>query len=381
MQTSRQPYFPKKWEKCINFSGMKLLEPVRLGPFELPNRVIMAPLTRCRANNPGRVPNDLMAEYYRQRAGAGLIISEGTVVSKQGIGYVHTPGLYSDEQREGWKKVTMAVHAEGGRIFAQLWHVGSISHPDYHDGGLPHAPSSVNPNLPVRTPDGRKPSVTPRAMTTKDIRQTITDFSAAAVRAMDAGFDGVEIHSSNGYLFHQFFSNSTNRRSDQYGGSIENRTRFYFEVLEALLTVLPSDRVGTRLNPMYHGRAAIMLNEESLSTFEYIVERLNEYQLAYLHLSRPFFPVESPWLIKNIPEHFRPLYHGHLMLNGEYDRESGEAALQAGLGDSICYGRPFIANPDLPERIMHNHPWEVADTRTYYNGGAEGYTTYPSYKD
>lgn len=358
---------------------MKLLETVKLGAFELPNRIIMAPLTRCRADNPGRIPNDLMAEYYRQRAGAGLIISEGTAVSKKGIGYVNTPGLFSDEQTEGWKKITRAVHAEGGRIFTQLWHVGSISHPDYHDGELPHAPSSINPDLPVRTPEGRKHSVEPKAMTVEDILQTITDFKMAAIRAMDAGFDGVEIHSSNGYLFHQFFSNTANIRSDEYGGSVENRTRFYFETLEAILSVVPADRVGTRLNPMYHGRAGITLTEDSLPTFELIVKRLNDYKLAYLHLSRPFFPVESSWLIENVPAHFRKLYQGHLMLNGEYDRESGETALQAGHGDSICYGRPFIANPDLPERIKNNHTWAVADTRTFYHGGADGYTTFQSY--
>jgi N-ethylmaleimide reductase len=359
---------------------MKLLEPVKLGVLELPNRIIMAPLTRCRADRQGRVPNDLMAEYYRQRAGAGLIISEGTAVSRKAIGYVDTPGLYSDEQTAGWKKVTKSVHAEGGRIFAQLWHVGSISHPDYHGGGLPHAPSAVNPNLSVRTPNSRKPSVVPKAMTLGDIHQTISDFKIAASHAMVAGFDGVEIHSSNGYLFHQFFSTTTNIRSDEYGGSVENRARFYFEVLEAILSVVPPDRVGTRLNPMYHGRAGILLNEESLPTFEFLVQRLNDYKLAYLHLSRPFFPVESPWLIDNVPAHFRSIYRGHLMLNGEYDRESGEAALQGGLGDSICYGRPFIANPDLPERIRNNHPWEVAESRIYYSSGAEGYTTFTPYK-
>lgn len=358
---------------------MKLLETVKLGACDLPNRVFMAPMTRCRADNPGRIPTDLMAEYYRQRAGAGLIISEGAAVSRQGIGYVNTPGLFSDAQTEGWKKVTEAVHGEGGRIFIQLWHVGSISHPDYHDGELPHAPSAVNPNLPVRVPGGRKPSVVPKAMTSEDIHQTIDDFKTAAMRAMDAGFDGVEIHSSNGYLFHQFFSDTTNLRTDEYGGSIKNRTRFYFDTLEAILSVLPSDRVGTRLNPMYHGRAAIELNEKSLPTFEYIVERLNDYRLAYLHLSRPFFAVDSPWLIENVPAHFRKIYQGHLMLNGEYDRESGEAALQDGLGDSICYGRPFIANPDLPERIRHNHPWADSKTSTYYLGGKEGYITFPPY--
>ncbi|MFC2116256.1 alkene reductase [Bacteroidota bacterium] len=359
---------------------MKLLEPVNVGSLELPNRIIMAPLTRCRADNPGRIPTELLAEYYRQRSGAGLIISEGVAVSKIGIGYINTPGLYSDEQAGGWKKVTSAVHGAGGRIFAQIWHVGSISHPDFHNGELPHAPSGINPQLAIRTPEGRKKSEQPKAMTEEDIRQTITDFKNAAIRAIESGFDGVEIHSSNGYLFHQFFSKSTNIRSDQYAGSIENRTRFYFEVLDAIISSIPEDRVGTRLNPMYHGRAGISLDEEALPTFEYIVKRLNNYKLAYLHLSRPFFPVESPFLIENVPAHFRQIYHGHLMVNGEYNRASGEAELIAGNADSICYGRPFIGNPDLPERIKYDYPWVEADIRTFYSQGPEGYTTYPPYK-
>jgi N-ethylmaleimide reductase len=359
---------------------MKLLEPVRIGNLELTNRIIMAPMTRCRADNPGRVPTALIAEYYMQRAGAGLIISEGTVVSRKGIGYINTPGLYSVEQVGGWKKVTRAVHDAGGRIFTQLWHVGSISHPDFHDGELPFAPSAVNPGLPIRTPSGRKLTVVPKAMTEDDIRQTVSDFKNAAIRAMEAGFDGLEIHSSNGYLFHQFFSRSTNLRGDQYGGSVENRTRFYFEVLEAILSAVPGEKVGTRLNPMYHGRAGIFLDEESLPTFEYIVRRLNDYGLAYLHLSRPFFPVDSPLLIGDVPAHFRKIYKGHLMVNGGYDGESGEAELLAGKADSICFGKPFIANPDLPERIRRGYPWAEAHPGIYYSSGPEGYTTFPAYE-
>ena len=359
---------------------MKLLEPVRIGKLELPNRVVMAPMTRCRADNPGRVPTDLHAEYYVQRAGAGLIISEGTVVSEEGIGYVNTPGLYSDEQVKGWKKTTAAVHGAGGRIFAQLWHVGSISHPDFHGGKLPLAPSNVNPGLPIRTPAGRKPTVAPRPMTREDILRTVSDFGKAAARAMEAGFDGVEIHSSNGYLFHQFFSRTTNRRTDRYGGTVENRTRFYFEALEAVLSAVPPGKVGTRLNPMYNGRAGIRLDEESLPTFEYLVRRLNDYRLAYLHLTRPYLPVESPFLISDVPAHFRELYRGHLMVNGIYDRDSGEAELQAGHADSVAFARPFIANPDLVERIRHNYPWAAAEPAVYYRSGAEGYTTFPAYK-
>ncbi len=358
---------------------MKLLETVPMGSMQLPNRVIMAPMTRCRAENPGRIPNDLMAEYYRQRAGAGLIISEGVVVSKKGIGYINTPGLYSDEQVPGWKKVTSAVHEAGGRIFAQIWHVGSISHPDYHGGELPHSASAVDPRLPVRTPDGRKMSVAPKAMTEEDIRQTVSDFASAAFRAIEAGFDGIEIHSSNGYLFHQFFSTTANLRNDQYGGGVENRTRFLFEVLDAIMEKLPPEKVAARLNPMYHGRAGIMMDEETLPTFDYIVERLNDYKLAYLHISRPFFPVESPYLIDNVPAHFRGIYRGHLMVNGGYDRDLGEVELLAGNADSICYGIPFISNPDLPVRFEKGYPLAEADKATFYNSGPEGYTTYPAY--
>jgi N-ethylmaleimide reductase len=359
---------------------MKLLEPITIGKMELPNRIIMAPLTRCRAENPGRVPTDLHVEYYRQRSGAGLIVSEATVVSTRGIGYVNTPGLYSGEQVEGWKKVTRGVHEAGGRIFAQLWHVGSISHPDFHGGELPHAPSTVNPEIPIKTPMGRKFTVAPKAMSEEEIQQTVSDFKNAAIRAMDAGFDGVELHSSNGYLIHQFFSTTTNRRKDRYGGSMENRTRFYFEILDAIAGVLSRQKIGTRLNPMYHGRAGITLNEETLPTFESIIERLNDYRLAYLHLSRPFFPVDSPFLIDDVPAHFRRIYKGHLMVNGEYDRESGEGELRAGNADSVCYGRPFIANPDLVERIRHNYPWAEPDKSTFYSSGPEGYTTYPPYR-
>ena len=293
---------------------------------------------------------------------------------------MNTPGLYSEEQAEGWKNVTHAVHGEGGRIFAQIWHVGSISHPDYHKGELPHAPSDVDPGIPVRTPEGRKLSVQPKAMAEDDILQTVSDFRDAAVRAMAAGFDGIEIHSSNGYLFHQFFSTTTNLRSDRYGGSRENRCRFLFEVLDAILAELPSGKIACRLNPMYHGRAGIMMDEETLPTFEYICERLNDYKLAYLHVSRPFFPVDSPFLIEDVPGHFRKIYTGHLMVNGSYDRESGEAVIASGKADSVAYGIPFLANPDLPERFLHGYPLAEADKATIYNSGAAGYTTYPRYR-
>jgi N-ethylmaleimide reductase len=216
-------------------------------------------------------------------------------------------------------------------------------------------------------------------MTGSDIAQTVLDFRNAATGAMEAGFDGVEIHSSNGYLFHQFFSSATNIRNDRYGGSVENRSRFLFEVLDSVLSQVPAERVGTRLNPMYHGRAGIFLNEDSLPTFEYIVERLNDYGLAYLHLSRPFFPVDSPLMLDDVPAHFRKIYRGHLMVNGEYDRESGEAELKAGNADSVSFGRPYISNPDLVERIRRGYPWAEPDKFTFYSPGPKGYTSYPPY--
>jgi len=360
---------------------MKLIEPVKIGSMQLPNRIIMAPLTRCRADNEERMPTELHAEYYRQRAGAGLIITEGTVVSAQGIGYINTPGLYSEVQAKAWKQVCQEVHQEGGRIFAQLWHVGRISHPDFHGGKLPVAPSSINPETVIKTPLGRKPTVSPRELTIQDIAQIVNNFQSAALRAKVAGFDGVEIHSSNGYLFHQFFSNSSNKRTDQYGGAPENRSRFLFEVLDAVGNVLPFHRIGARLNPMLHDKTGIFLDKDTLQMFEYITDRLNAYNLAYLHLSRPFFPVTSPYLIKDVPAHFRAIFKGHLMVNGGYDKESAEHVLADGNADSVCFGRPFIANPDLPERVANDHPWATPDPVIFYTQGAEGYTTYPRFSE
>ncbi|MDX5438023.1 MAG: alkene reductase, partial [Pontibacter sp.] len=220
-----------------------LLNPIKLHDLELKNRVIMAPMTRSRANNEGNVPNDLMVTYYTQRAGAGLIISEGSQISKQAVGYINTPGIYSQEQVEGWKKVTKAVHNEGGKIFLQLWHVGRMSHPDFHNGELPVAPSAINPNDKSYTPQGFKETETPRALTVPEIKQIVQDFKNAAKNAMDAGFDGVEIHASNGYLLHQFFASTSNVRTDEYGGSKDNRARILFEILDAILEVMPVEKV------------------------------------------------------------------------------------------------------------------------------------------
>ncbi|SIQ66495.1 alkene reductase [Maribacter ulvicola] len=345
------------------------------------NRVVMAPMTRSRAANDGNVPTeDLHVPYYKQRASAGLIITEGSQVSKQAVGYVNTPGIYSKQQIEGWKKVTDEVHHEGGKIFIQLWHVGRMSHPDFHNGDLPLAPSALNPNAQSFTPEGFKDTVTPKAMTTEDIKQTVNDFKNAAKNAIKAGFDGVEIHSSNGYLFHQFFNGTSNIRNDKYGGSIKNRTRFFFEVLDSIKEVVPQEKIGVRFNPSLDGMFGITMDENTIPTFEYIIKELNDYNLAYIHLSEPFTDVsEIPYAVKNIAEHFRPLYNGTLIINAGFDQESGNKIIEAGNADLVAYGKLFISNPDLVERFANGYDLAEWDTDTFYSGGKEGYIDYPRY--
>ncbi len=356
-----------------------LLTPYQLGPIALANRVVMAPMTRSRADNPENAATDLIAEYYAQRAGAGLIISEGTQVSKQGVGYINTPGIYSEAQVQGWQKVTAAVHAREGKIFAQLWHVGRISHPDFHNGELPVAPSAINPNDKSFTPLGFKDTVTPRALETAEVQAIVQDFKNAAANAVKAGFDGVEIHSSNGYLLHQFFNGTSNQRTDQYGGSIENRARILFEILDAFKEVIDLNRVGVRLNPSLNGAFGMTMDEETIPTFEYIVRRLNDYNLAYLHLSEPFAPVDNiPYAVTEIAKHFRPLYRGTLIINKGFNQETGNQIITDGLADLVAFGVPFISNPDLPERFAQSAELANPDTDTFYTGGEHGYVDYPA---
>ena len=356
-----------------------LLKPITLHDLKLDNRVIMAPMTRSRADNPGNVPTDLMATYYAQRAGAGLIISEGSQISKQGVGYINTPGIHSPEQVQGWKKVTRAVHREEGKIFLQLWHVGRMSHPDFHDGELPVAPSALNPNAKSFTPQGFKDTVTPRALTVEEIKQIVQDFRNAAQNAMEAGFDGVEIHASNGYLLAQFFVSTANIRTDEYGGSIENRARILFEVLDAVQEVVPIERVGVRLNPSLHEAFGITLNEDTIPTYDYIIKKLNDYKLAYLHLSEPFTDVsEVPHAEPHIAKRYRPMYRGNLMINGGFTQEKGNGVIEAGEADMVSYGTLFISNPDLPQRFAQNAELQEPDKNTYYTPGPEGYIDYPS---
>ncbi|OIQ23834.1 alkene reductase [Lacinutrix sp. MedPE-SW] len=359
-------------------SKQHLLTPYKKN-ITLNNRVVMAPMTRSRADNDAKAPtNDLHGLYYEQRASAGLIITEGSQVSKQAVGYINTPGIHTEAQVEGWKKVTKRVHDKGGKIFIQLWHVGRMSHPDFHDGDLPVSASAINPNAKSFTPDGFKDTVTPKTMTIEEIKQTVKDFQDAAVNAVKAGFDGVEIHSSNGYLFQQFFNGCSNERTDEYGGSIENRARFFFEVLDAIKEVIPQEKIGARFNPSLHGMSGITVDEETIPTFEYIIKKLNDYNLAYIHLSEPFTDVSDvPFAVTEIAKHFRPLYNGTLIINTDFDQDKGNEVLEAGNADLVAYGKPFISNPDLVERFENNIELADWDKDTFYTTGPEGYTDYP----
>ncbi len=363
-------------------SKQALLQPIKIGDLELKNRVIMAPMTRSRADNDYNAPTDLHATYYKQRASAGLIISEGSQISSQAVGYVNTAGIYKKEQVEGWKKVTNAVHEADGKIFIQLWHVGRMSHPDFHNGEKPVAPSAVNPKAESYTYDGFKDTVEPRALTTEEVKQVVQDFKNAAKNAVDAGFDGIEIHSSNGYLIHQFFNNSSNKREDEYGGSIENKARILFEIIDACKVFFPEDKIGVRLNPSLHGLFGMEADEETIPTFEYIVKKLNDYNLAYLHLSEPFTDVSDiDYLVDDIAAHFRPIYKGNLMINGGFNQESGNKVIEDGHADLVAYGKLFISNPDLPVRFEKNAKLQDWDKDTFYVPGAKGYTDYPKLEE
>ncbi len=356
-----------------------LFDEITLGNITLKNRVVMAPLTRGRANNDDHVVTPLIAEYYKQRASAGLIISEGSQVSELGVGYANTPGIYSKKQVEAWKQVTEAVHSQGGRIFIQLWHVGRLTHPYFIGGKTPVSASAINPNFKVRTPEGNKASVTPRAMTVEEIKNVIGEFSHAAANAVAAGFDGVEIHSSNGYLLHQFFAPCSNMRTDEYGGSIQNRCRIMFELLDEMKKHIPENRIGVRLNPSSHNYHGMTIDSDTLPTFDYLVNKLNDYDLSYLHLSEPFTDVtDVEFAEPNIARRYRSIYKGNLMINNGFTAKTGNAIIEDGTADLVSFGTPFIANPDLVYRMKNNIPLAVADRKIYYTTGAKGFTDFPS---
>ena len=354
---------------------LKLLEKIKIGSLELKNRVIMAPLTRNRSNEDG-VPSDLNVAYYSQRASAGLIIAEATSISKQGVGYVNAPGIYSLEQVKGWKKVTDEVHKNGGLIYLQIFHVGRISHSDFLDGKLPVAPSNITPSGQVFTPNGMKDYEMPRALELNEISNVINDFKTAAQNAKDAGFDGVEIHGANGYLINQFIDDISNKRIDGYGNSIENRSKILFEVIQAVLEVWDSKRVGVRLSPS--GLFNSVGDSNSKKTYTYIVDKLNNYDLAYLHLINPMMPIdEYPEMVSDVAEFYGKFYHGDRIINCGYTRTSGNEAIAHGLTEMVAYGNLFIANPDLPKRFELNSKLNSPNPDTFYGGGQEGYIDYP----
>ena len=352
-----------------------LFSPVRLGDIELPNRIVMAPLTRNRAG-PGNVPQAVNATYYVQRASAGLIISEATPISPQGVGYPNTPGIYTPAQIDGWKAVVDAVHARGGHMFLQLWHVGRISHPSLQPAqALPVAPSAVKPDGDAFTYEGLQPFVTPRALEATEIPGIVADYRQAALNAMQAGFDGVEIHAANGYLIDQFLRNGSNRRDDDYGGSIENRCRFLLQVTEAVTAAVGARRTGIRLSPVNPFNS--MSDSDPQPLFNAVVEALNRFGLAYLHVVEGAIHSDSPLPPFDV-QAMRRRFQGLYMANGGYTRERALLAVSSGAADLVSFGELFIANPDLPERLQANATLNAPDPATYYGGGEKGYTDYPA---
>ena len=364
-------------------SSEPLLTPYRMGDLDLPNRVIMAPLTRMRANPDDHVPTILQAEYYAQRASAGLIIAEATAISPEGFGWADTPGLWSEDQVRGWGRVTDAVHAAGGRIIAQLWHTGAISHPELRDGLQPVSASDVDPLQVSVTRTGRKPTVTPRALTKHEIKATVADFGRAARNALVAGFDGVQILANYLYLISQFLNAATNVRKDEYGGSVENRSRFLFEVVETVLSEVDANRVGVKISPMHEG-GAFAANHETLPITEYAIGKLNEYNLSHLLLMGNTTDFSGTPLEKLAEDgmfrHFRPIYKGTLIANVNMHRERGNRLIAEGLADLIAFGRPYIANPDLVQRFAARAPLAEVDWETVYASGAHGYSDYPAHQ-
>ena len=364
-----------------------LFQPYRLGPFNLPYRIVMAPLTRSRARQPGNVPSSLAACYYAQRASAALIVSEATQVSMQGQGYAWTPGIHSREQVEAWHRVTRAVHQANGLIFNQLWHVGRISHPALQpDNMLPVAPSAIIPQGKAFIENDRGegelvPFVRPRPLNIDEIPYVVAQYERAARNAQTADFDGVEIHAANGYLLDQFIQSGTNRRTDASGGAVENRARLLLEIAEALMPIWGPDRIGVRLSPL--GRLNDISDDHPEANFGYIAERLSDYGFAYLHIVNPAMEQmqngkEPDSRALSMVELIRKKYKGTLIVAGGFQADTAARWLREGKADLIAFGRSFIANPDLPERLRLGGPFNIDDPTTYYGGGEKGYTDYPS---
>lgn len=349
-----------------------LFNPLQVGALTLPNRFVLAPLTRTRAGTEHQ-PNDLMAEYYAQRASGGLLITECTMVVEGTSAFVAEPGIYSAEQIEGWKKTTAAVHAKGGRIFMQIWHAGRAAHPGINDGQRTVSSSATAIEGEIHTPAGKVPHAVPHALGTDEIATIVAAFAQGAKNAIAAGFDGVEVHGANGYLIDQFLRDGCNQRTDGYGGSVENRARFLFEVLTAVSAAIGSERVGLRLSPLNSYNS--MKDSDPVGLTAYLAEKLNDFKLAYLHLMRAdFFGVQTG----DVMTVAREKYKGVLMGNMGYSAEEAALAIQEGKLDAVAFGNTYIANPDLPERIKAGAALNAPDSSTYYSPGAKGYTDYPT---
>lgn len=354
---------------------MDLFSSYELGGIGLSNRMVMAPMTRCRAVE-GNIPNPLSIKYYAQRSQAGLIITEGSQVSPQGVGYIRTPGIYSPEQVTGWRKVTEAIHQSGSKIFLQLWHVGRVSHPDFLGGELPVAPSALPVEGEIHTPSGKKKIKLPHALELEEIPTIIQQFRRGAENGKAAGFDGIEIHGANGYLLDQFLRDGSNHRIDQYGGNLQNRARLPLEITESVIDVFGADRVGYRISP--HFQRYSMFDSNPRKTFCYLCEELSRLKLGYIHMIEP---IGEPMIVapdERLAPVIRKTFKGTLILNGGYNAEKGNAAIQKGEADLISFGSLFLANPDLPERFKKNAPLNEPDIKTFYAGEERGYIDYPT---
>ena len=357
-----------------------LFTPVKIGAIEAANRIAMAPLTRNRADNDTGEVGDMHVDYYRQRAGAGIIITEATQISPEGKGYLGTPGIHTEGQVAAWRKVTDAVHEAGGKIVLQLWHVGRISHTSLQpDGQSPVAPSAINAGVKTFTADGFEPTSDPRALETDEMPRVVYDFVHAAEMAMKAGFDGVEVHGANGYLLDQFLKTGSNTRTDAYGGSVENRARLLLEVMEAVTGAIGGDRTGLRLSPFSPANG--ISDDTPQETFTYVVKELNRFNLAYLHMVEGATGGSRDLEEGQSIDALRKLFEGPYMANNGYDRDMALKATAEGHAEMIAIGRPFIANPDLVERYKQDAELNEGDQKTYYGGGREGYTDYPTLQD
>jgi N-ethylmaleimide reductase len=365
----------------INNVSANLLQPVRVGALTLKNRVVMAPLTRRRATD-SHVPTDLMRIYYGQRASAGLIIAEATNISLQAVGYMNSPGIFTDEQTEAWKPITGEVHEKGGRIFLQLWHVGRVSHPLLQPGQqLPVSASAIRASGIINTPAGHREMVVPRALETDEIPGIISDYAGAAIRAVKAGFDGVEIHGANGYLPDQFLHDGSNTRTDHYGGSPENRCRFVLEITEACCDAIGPAKTGIRISPS--GIIKDMFDTDPAALYEVLITRLNRFNLAYLHLMEPYVPLVPPekytHYVTPVTPYFRRFFRGPVITNVGFDFVSGNQVIGKGDADMVAFGKLFISNPDLVERFRLGAPLAEWDKETFYYGSEKGYIDYPVY--